>query len=473
MTGGPSYERLTFNLSPASDRSLHEGENSFATAPEARPRNWGYTGLLAFTAVLLLRPQDHLAALEPLHLAEICAIVGIGPMILHRLGHRLPGFRITIETVALIVFGGVMLATAPFSIWPGGVIDEILNSYLKLVIVFVLMMNVLNTPERLERLMWLIVLCTGVIAGLSVLNYVRGINLIEGGRLAGPVGGIFGNPNDLAMNMTSFLPAAIVFALSRRQPGGRRVVSAVIAALMLATIVLTKSRGGALGLVAALGAVALLGGWMRRGIGTVTIVAVLVATPFLPDSFWARMVSIVDEDSDKQFTGSREARRTVMQDGIEAFLEHPLTGVGVGQFKNYNPPERKERWLETHNALIQVAADTGFFGLAVFSFLIIAAAVAAVMTQRRVRFALRRGRARDEDRDDDARALGEHMLGVSAGLIGWFVCAMFLSIAYNWTFYYLLALVVAARELARDRLPLPTQKRISVRGSALFPERAS
>jgi hypothetical protein len=29
---------------------------------------------------------------------------------------------------------------------------------------------------------------------------------------------------------------------------------------------------------------------------------------------------------------------------------------------------------------------------------------------------------------------------------------MFASVAFSWTFYYLLALVVAARELSRDRL---------------------
>jgi O-antigen ligase len=472
MTGG-SFERLAFNLAPADDRSVRDDEYSFATAPEATQRNWGYTGLLAFTTVLLLRPQDQLAVLEPLHLAEIFALIGIGPMILHRLGHRLPGFRISVETVALIVFGGVMLATAPFSIWPGGVIEEVTNSYVKIVIVFVLMMNVLTTTRRLERLMWLIVACTGVVAGLSVLNYFRGVNLVEGGRLAGAVGGIFGNPNDLAMNMTSFLPAAVVIAMSGRQSTGKRLAAAVIALLMVATIIFTKSRGGALGIVAALAAIVLLGRWMRRGVGTITIVAVLVATPFLPDAFWARMVSIVDEEADKQFTGSREARRRVMQEGIDAFVEHPLTGVGVGQFKNYNPPERQERWVETHNVLIQVASETGIFGLIAFSFLILAAAAAAITTRRRVRVALRHGVAHnDAMREDDARALGEHTLGLSAGLIGWFVCAMFASVAYNWTFYYLLALVVAARELARDRLPLPAQKTMSVRRSALFPERA-
>jgi O-antigen ligase len=468
---GAGYERLTFNLDPA-DRRGREDELVFATAPEAKQRNWGYSGLLAFTAVLLLRPQDHLPALEPLHLAEVFAIVGIGPMILHRLSHPLPGFRINVETVALFVLSGIMLATAPFSIWPGGAVSEVVNSHLKIVVVFVLMMNVLNTTERLERLMWLIVVCTGIIAGLSVFNYSLGYNLVEGGRLAGPVGGIFGNPNDLAMNMTAFLPAAIVIALSGRQSAGRRLVAAATAALMLATIVLTRSRGGALGVVAALVAIAIMGRSMRRGVGTITIIAVLVATPFVPDAFWARMVSIVDEESDKQFTGSREARRTVMQEGVEAFLEHPLTGVGAGQFKNYNPPDRKVRWSETHNVLIQVASETGLFGLLAFSFLILAAAAAAVTTQRRVRLALRRGAGRNEGRDDDARALGEHMLGMSAGLIGWFVCAMFLSVAYNWTFYYLLALIVAARELARDRLPFRSQKGISVRRPALFPEGA-
>ena len=470
---GRSFERLAFNLGPADDRSPREDEYSFATAPVATPRNWGYTGLLLFTAVLLLRPQDQLVVLEPLHLAEIFALVGIGPMLLHRLSHRLPGFRINVETVALVVFGGVMLATAPFSIWPGGVIEEVTNSYLKIVIMFILMMNVLTSPQRLERLMWLIVACTGIIAGLSVLNYFRGVNLVEDGRLAGPVGGIFGNPNDLAMNMTSFLPAAVAIAMSARHSAGKRLTSALFAALMVATIIFTKSRGGALGIVAALAAIVLLGRSMRRGVGLATLVAILVATPFLPDAFWARMVSIVDEEADKQFTGSREARRIVMQEGIDAFVEHPLTGVGVGQFKNYNPPERKERWRETHNVLIQVASETGFFGLLAFSFLILAAAVAAVTTQRRIRAALRRGAVYDEAQQNDARALGEHMLGMSAGLIGWFVCAMFASVAYNWTFYYLLALVVAAREIARDRLPLPAQKTISVRRSALFPERAS
>ena len=141
-----------------------------------------------------------------------------------------------------------------------------------------------------------------------------------------------------------------------------------------------------------------------------------------------------------------------MTDGINTFLEFPFTGVGAGQFKNYNPPERKTRWLETHNVLIQVAAETGLFGLLAFVFLIIRAAMAALGTRRIMRDPEWLSSIRKAHKEDAAQALSEHTLGLTAGLVGWFVCALFASVAYNWTFYYVLALLAAARELTLDQL---------------------
>jgi O-antigen ligase len=268
------------------------------------------------------------------------------------------------------------------------------------------------------------------------------------------VSGIFGNPNDLALNMVTFMPAALMVALTQRHSAPRRLTAAVIAALMLATVVFTKSRGGAIGMGAMLLAVLFLGRKVRPGFTAMALGAVLLAMPFMPASFWSRMATIVDEQQDKaHYTGSSAARRQVMQEGIDAFLTFPLTGVGAGQFKNYNPPERKERWRETHNALIQVAAETGIFGFAVFMFLIVRGGTAAARTRR----LLSRPRKGADPlglvmRDDDRRSLYAHTAALTAGLIGWFTCAMFASVAYSWTFYYLLALIVATRELARVRL---------------------
>jgi O-antigen ligase len=144
-----------------------------------------------------------------------------------------------------------------------------------------------------------------------------------------------------------------------------------------------------------------------------------------------------------------------MQEGIDTFLTYPLTGVGAGQFKNYNPQGRRERWRETHNALIQVASETGIFGLVAFCFLIVRGGFAAASTRRMLRRPRQRG-ARDSLDTvlsrDDRQWLQGHTVAMTAGLVGWFTCAMFASVAYSWTFYYLLALTVAARELTRDRL---------------------
>ncbi len=456
-------ERLAFTLGAGTVPTRHvvdaaiarENEPTFATAPYAEPRDWGYAGLLAFTAVLMTRPQDTLPFLEPLHLAEICAIIGLGPMVLHRFASRQPVFRVTPETTGLMAFGLAILLSVPFSIWPGGSFSLFTDTYLKLLVVFVLMMNTLTTPKRLDQITFLIVLCCGFIAGRSVFDYARGINLVEGNRLAGPVGGIFGNPNDLAMNMVTFLPAAAVFALSTRFSASRRLLAAGAATLMLATVVFTKSRGGFLGLAVVLLTFIVLGRKVRPGFGTIAIVAVLAAAPFMPATFWERMASIVDDKKDKQeFTGTREARWTVMKEGIKTFAERPLTGIGAGEFQNYNPPGRKEAWKETHNAPIQVAAETGIFGLSAFLFLIVCAGRGARVT-RRLLEPPRRGRPdllKAVMPDGDRGALSSMTVAMTAGFLGWFVCSLFASVAYNWTFYYLLALIAASREMTLARL---------------------
>ena len=462
MIPGPR-EKLAFNFGGGTVPSRHvveaaiarENEPTFATAVYNEPRDWGYAGLLAFTTVLMTRPQDTLPFLNPFHLAELCAIVGIAPMVLHRLASRQPVFRVTPETTGLLAFGAAILCTVPFSIWPGGSFNLFTDSYLKLLVVFVLMMNTLTTPKRIEQITWVIVLCCGFIAGRSVFDYARGINLVEGNRLAGPVGGIFGNPNDLAMNMVTFLPAAAIVALSTRYSISKRMLAALASALMLATVVFTKSRGGFLGLAVVLLTLVFLGRRVRPGFGTMAVVAVLCAAPFMPATFWERMASIVDDRKDKEeFTGTREARWTVMKEGIKTFADRPLTGVGAGQFQNYNPPGRKEAWRETHNAPIQVAAETGIVGFAAFMFLVVRAGLGA----RTIRQLLKRPKKGQPDplqsvlTDADRKAMQAYTVALTAGFLGWFVCSLFASVAYNWTFYYLLALIAASREMVMARV---------------------
>jgi len=418
-----------------------------------------YGALLLFTALLFFRPQDHFPALRPLHLAELTGIIGMAALVVGRARRGQAPSVLTPELLGVLVLGVVMLATVPFSIWPGGAFGVFTDMYLKVALIFALMVNTLTTPKRLERLIGVILVASAYIAARACLDYVTGSNLIEGGRVRGAVGGIFRNPNDLALNMVAFLPFPLMIVLSRASLL-TRAVSAGAALLMIATVVFTKSRGGSLGLAVILIIFCVRAARLRPGIlGVVALVSVLFL-PAVPSSFWDRMSSIVVADRDD--TGSRQARIDLLETAWVAFLDHPITGLGAGQFKNYNPPDRAEPWRVTHNSLLQVAAELGVFGLAVFMFLIIRAWTVArvnlpALARRRAvprwlaaadgsnRGALRQRTPASIEAD----RLAAHAAAVRAGLVGWFVCAMFASVAFHWTFYYLLALAVAPVAIVR------------------------
>src|SRR4029434_1904727 len=108
--------------------------------------------------------------------------------------------------------------------------------------------------------------------------------------------------------------------------------------------------------------------------------ALMLTLPMLPQSFWERMESITDESKDK--THTREARRELMIEAWHTFLEHPITGIGAGQFQNFNGPEKAVKLRVTHNAFLQVAAEIGIFGVAFFFFLIVRGFSAAWWTRQ-------------------------------------------------------------------------------------------
>jgi O-antigen ligase len=423
--------------------------------------DWAWVGLLAFTVVVFLRPQDQVRALEQLHLAEVSALVGLVGMISSRVSRGLPPAPFTPEIGGLVAFGGAMLVGIPFSFWPGGSFKDFVEIYLKVLVVVVLMIHALDRAERIDRLMVLIVLSSGFVAALSVFDYLRGINVVRGDRLTGAVGGIYGNPNDIALNMVVFLPFALA-AVFKPGPAPRRVVAALCAGVMMITIVLTKSRGGFLGLGVMLVALVIASVRLRPAIAVAAVVTMLAAVPIAPASFWNRMVSIFDQDMDE--TGSRQARIDLMNEAVRVFVANPVFGVGLGQFVNYDPTGRKEAWNVTHNATLQVAAELGVLGLIPFFFLIVRAGLAARTVRRVLVPATRRvrGRARRAPRHTAANPERETLATLATALgpsvIGWLVCAQFASVALNWTFYFVLGIVVATREAALGcgRLQGPT-----------------
>jgi O-antigen ligase len=436
---------------------------------KAEPRDWAFTWTLIFTGVLFLRPQDLIPPLQALHLAELSAMAGLVALFTGRMARRQTLTRMTPEFAGVLGLGVVILATAPFSIWFGGAVSVFTDLYLKVALVYLLAVNVIISPRRIERLTWLLVLAIGYIGFRAVLDYVRGVNLIaRGSRVQGAVGGLMQNPNDLALHMVVFMPLAAFMAL-RPGPPIRRLIAAGAGFAMMGAVVASGSRGGFIGLVVMLVVLAAFAARQRPAMVVAAALAVMCALPVLPASYWRRISSITDSSKDDY--QSSEARKRLFGESFDAFVENPLTGVGAGQFKDYKPEKRVEAWHETHNIWLQVAAELGIFGLAVFTFLMGRAFTGVWQTRRllaRVRAAAAAAKRPSARRkpivapvisDEDAQFLDAHSAAMAASLVGFFVCSFFSSVAYNWTFYYLLILAVAPRDILRERLPVVRRRR--------------
>jgi putative inorganic carbon (HCO3(-)) transporter len=417
--------------------------------------DWAWGGLLLFTILLFFRPQDQIQLLAQAHLNNVAALIGLTAMIGMKLSRGQPLTRLTPELIGVTALAFVAAITIPLSFWPGGAFNYFETYILPVVLIFALAINTVTSPRRVERITWVIVLAFGYMSARVCFDYMRGVNLLEGGRATGPVGGFFQNPNDLALNLASFVPFAFMY-VKRPGPPLKRLVCLGISVVMLAAIIFTKSRGGTLGTLAMLITFLLI----ARVLSPIALIGLILAgmliLPAMPDNFWSRMASITDAKKDD--TGSREERRILLQQGWTVFLESPLTGVGAGQFRNYWHRGLPKKWHEVHNVWLQLAAEIGIFGVIAFAFLVIRGFSAAWWTRKRLLFR-RRGRGRRAERSDDEDGLTEdersflesHATAAVAAMVGWSVCALFASVAFNWTFYYVLLLCVTGRDVVRLR----------------------
>jgi O-antigen ligase len=65
------------------------------------------------------------------------------------------------------------------------------------------------------------------------------------------------------------------------------------------------------------------------------------------------------------------------QSGLEMMLDHPLTGVGPGNYevlyKQYKFFEERKTYSHAHSNIVQIGAETGILGLSMFFWMMVAA----------------------------------------------------------------------------------------------------
>ena len=108
---------------------------------------------------------------------------------------------------------------------------------------FIVMVNALRTPARLKGLMWLSIGVGIMLSYQAIGIYRRGELNIEGYRVGVDFGGMFGNPNDMALHLVMITPLALCLGVGVRSKLIASFISAA-AFLMVAGNMVTFSRGG-------------------------------------------------------------------------------------------------------------------------------------------------------------------------------------------------------------------------------------
>jgi O-antigen ligase len=391
---------------------------------------------LAFTAVLLLAPQNHVPALGKIRIALLTVGVAIAAHAYRCFATGRPLAHLRRELVFATLLAVWAVATVPFSYWPGGSLDLLLGVYFKSLALFWLLTSVIDTPERLRRTCAALVLLTAPLSYVALRNFASGA-YIAGAverRIVGYEAALTQNPNDLALMLNLVVPLGIALLLSVSGLATRLALLAVVG-LSVAAVIVTFSRAGfvTLATTASFYAVKLIrrGAWGAAAAG---LVLVLFALPFAPSGYGDRLATILDSESDP--TGSSQARSRDFAAAARFIADHPLLGAGAGMNVLALNEIRGPFWTQVHSVYLEYAADLGIPGLVLFLCLGASCLGAA-------RSAMRAFASRPEQR-------GLFLLseGILVSLIAFAVAAIFHPVGYQFYFFYLGGLAVAARACA-------------------------
>jgi hypothetical protein len=410
------------------------------------------------------------------HLPPIAAgsfVLLLGFPLLHWIVVRRARFVVDLTLGLMLVWLAVLLLASVNARDDDIAFGEVQVFVLEGVLIYWLFVNVIRDMRTLRRTMAAMLAAGSLVSALCAYQDASGSYTQEFGGLAirdyqadetesdeatpgihrtwdraqGPVS----EPNRFAQILTVLLPLGLFMVRTARSRMSR--LSAIVACLVvLIGVLLTLSRGAMVALGLLLITLAFLR-WISPWRVLAVMVAVALTIPLITPFFVNRLLSIGntthlmsgEASFEREGDGAIRGRATEMLAALYVFRDHPILGVGPGQFAPFyaeaygSNPDIKFRDISkprrAHSLYLEVAAEVGAVGLAVF-LLIVGVILRALWRARQY------WTGRDALRADLATALW-------LSVMSYLYTAVFLHLAYQRYYWLLLALVSAALHLMR------------------------
>jgi hypothetical protein len=276
---------------------------------------FSYIGLYLFSFMVFFRPYELIPGLG--FLSATAFYFALATLLIYVPTQFATEGNLTVlttEVKVILALTFLSLLTMPIAKSPGLAWETFNDPFIKAVLMFIVMVNVIRNRRRLVGMFWLS-LSIGIILSYFALDmYLKGEAKLEGYRVEGTIQGMFENPNEMAMHLIMMLPLAIALGLASRSKIMKVIYFSASLILLSATFV-TYSRGGFLGLMASLGVMAWkLGRKSRLKVSLASIVAGILMFILAPGNFGIRILSIFIPGLDE--AGSADQRRELLERSI-------------------------------------------------------------------------------------------------------------------------------------------------------------
>lgn len=381
-----------------------------------------YLGLFVFTFLVYFRPYELLPSLAWLsRSALVVAIITLAVFIPTQLALE---NRITARPREVKLALGLLLAgllSIPLALEPPRAFQGFIE-FLKVIVMFIVMVNVVRTEKRLRALILLVLAVSCVLSAAAINDYAQGNLAMQGRRIAGLIGGLFSNPNDLALHLVTMIPISFTLLLGSRGTL-RKTLYLGCSLLLVAGMIATFSRAGFIGFVFVTAFLVWKLAKRNRVIfGALALTVLIAALALAPGAYRSRLATTGDD--------SAVARTDDLKRSVLVAARHPLFGVGMENYILYSNTNHA-----THNSYTQVAAEMGLVALLLYlGFLIF-----PFKGLRRIEQATRTAKSKPR--------VYYLAIGIQASLVGYMSVSFFASVAFVWYAYYLVAYAICLQRL--------------------------
>ena len=400
------------------------------------------TGVLCWVWFSVMNPHRQVYGFaydQPLNsLIAVATLVG---WIAGREPKRWPASAIAWLMVALLAW---MTLDTPFGPLPD-MSWFFWNRALRLFAMIFMVFLLITTKARIHGMVWVLLI------SLGFYGVKGGVFTIAGGGHAivyGPESSVYYDNNQLALAVVTELPL-VYYIVQHTRAAWLRLPAMAAMVLQVVMVFGSYSRGGVLALGVMLSIL-----WLRsdrKVLYAIAAVAVVAGgLSLMPDSFFARLHTVNNIDSDESFQG----RVVAWQVAFMYATEHFPFGAGFNGattplvFGSYFPGVSAHA---AHSIYFQILGDHGYIGLAIYLAILLLALREAGIVRQQTR--------------GNPELLWAHDLAdmIRVSLLAFYFGGAALSMAYSDVYLVLIALLVNLRVLTRPET-IADQTRDFVRG---------